>query len=165
MIPDEYLSAMADLANHHITGIAVMGDTPFDCPLVSHVEGNLWQGGTPADAGGVPAFFQYVLNLYPWVPYQVPEGTTVLRQELYDSGAGVPSDVIDRLADWVNEKRALGPTLVHCQAGLNRSALVAAYALMKAGRTADEAITLLRTQRSPAVLCNFTFESWLRAQP
>jgi protein-tyrosine phosphatase len=54
-----------------------------------------------------------------------------------------------------------GKTLVHCQAGLNRSGLVAAVALMKLGRTADEAIKLLRDSRSPMVLCNDTFVSQL----
>lgn len=146
-LPSEFAAQMADLVSHRIEGIAVMGDTPFSCPLVSHVEGNLWQGGTPADGGGLPAYFDYVLNLYPWVGYPI------LR-------TGLPGTVI-RTAHWVNEKRALGPTLVHCQAGLNRSALVVALALMR-DRTAEEAIALLREKRSPAVLCNRAFEDWLR---
>lgn len=166
-IPAEFLSQMADLTSHHIEGIAYHGETPFDMPLVTQVEGNLWQGGTPATYPpyAVPGYFQFVLNLYPWESYKVPKGTEVKAVPLYDSFNGVPlATVMDELADWVNEKRAIGPTLVHCQAGLNRSGLVTAYALMKAGRTADEAISLLRAQRSPAVLCNEAFEKWLRSR-
>ena len=72
---------------------------------------------------------------------------------------------VDAIAAWVNAGRRSAPTLVHCQAGLNRSSLVAARALMLEGRSADEAITLIREQRSPACLCNPAFERWLREQP
>mgnify|MGYP001561544085 FL=1 len=61
----------------------------------------------------------------------------------------------------VNGFAKRGPTLVHCQAGLNRSGLVAANALRLRGMPASEAIALLRRQRSPAVLCNSAFEEWL----
>lgn len=164
VVPAEFLSQMADLTSHHIEGIAAMGHTHFNCPLITHVEGNLWQGGTPADVGKVPAYFQFVLNLYPWENYAVPEGTEVKALKLYDAGEVPDPAVLEELAAWVNEKRAIGPTLVHCQAGLNRSALVTALALIRSGSTPDEAISLLRKQRSPAVLCNSSFEKWLRSQ-
>lgn len=161
-VPVEFLDSMADLTSHRIEGIAVMGNTPFDCPLVTQIDGNLWQGGCPDR--GVPAYFQFVLNLYPWVTYPVPETTTIRRERLYDSG-DVPSPaVLYELAEWVNEKRAIGPILVHCQAGLNRSALVAGLALVLGGMTPDDAIALLREKRSPAVLCNTAFEQFLRSQ-
>jgi len=55
---------------------------------------------------------------------------------------------------------------VHCQVGLNRSSLVAARALVLSGE-ADPAgaVALLRARRSPACLCNETFESWLLGEP
>jgi len=65
----------------------------------------------------------------------------------------------------VNACREDGPTLVHCQAGLNRSSLVAARALVLGGMTADDAIALIREKRSPACLCNPAFERWLRQPP
>lgn len=162
-IPPEFLSQMADLTSHRIEGITILGDARFDCPIVTQVDGNLWQGGCPE--WGLPAYFRYVLNLYPWVKYGVDAGTTVLKVEMFDSN---DPDRIDRprlesLADWVNEKRLLGPTLVHCQAGLNRSALVTGLALIRSGMAADDAIQMLRAKRSPAVLVNATFEAWLRA--
>lgn len=82
---------------------------------------------------------------------------------LYDDAGGVDGTTIDTIAKLVNECRREGKTLVHCQAGLNRSALVTARALMLDGMSADDAITLLR-KRSPMVLCNLTFEAWLREQ-
>lgn len=51
--------------------------------------------------------------------------------------------------------------LIRCQAGVNRSGLVSALVLMIAGYQAAEAIALLRQRRSPVVLSNRHFESWL----
>jgi protein-tyrosine phosphatase len=63
----------------------------------------------------------------------------------------------------LNDFRREGPTLVHCQAGLNRSSLVAGASLILGGRfTPDEAIDYLRANRSKAVLCNQSFEEYLR---
>ena len=162
----EYASQLADITSHHIEGIAVMGDTPFSCPLISHVEGNLWQGGTPADSPRreVPPFFTFVFNLYPWQSYNVHPETTVYVHKLYDGREMPDIEQLEATARTVNEARAKAPTLVHCQAGLNRSALVVGLALIRSGMTADAAIALLREKRSPAVLCNQTFERWLRTQ-
>lgn len=163
-----FADQLADLTSHHIEGIAVMGNTPFTCPIISHVEGHLWQGGyleTSAKSTPLPGF-EYVLSLYPWRRYD----TVAYRREerLYDHGDVPDQALLEELADWVNEKRLIGPTLVHCQAGLNRSALVTALALVRAklpltAKTPSDAIALLRDQRSPAVLCNSAFERWLLA--
>lgn len=53
--------------------------------------------------------------------------------------------------------------LVHCQAGLNRSGLLAAVTLVKMGKQPSDAIDLLRAQRSPLVLCNEAFENYVRS--
>jgi protein-tyrosine phosphatase len=59
-------------------------------------------------------------------------------------------------------------TLVHCLQGLNRSALVVARALMFLGRTADEAVTLVRQRRGLdegfGALGNEQFVRWLEAE-
>ena len=69
---------------------------------------------------------------------------------------------INEIATEVVEALDVGPTLVHCQAGLNRSGLVAARALMLLdGRSAAQAINDVR-RRSPVCLCNETFTNWLR---
>ena len=56
---------------------------------------------------------------------------------------------------------------MHCQAGLNRSSLVVAIALLLSGEvsTGQEAIDLIREKRDPACLCNPAFEKWVRSQP
>lgn len=107
--------------------------------------------------------FDAILNLYQWGDYVVPEGVEQLTVEMYDSLDEI-SDQIDELADqvirWLKDGKRV---LVHCQAGLNRSSLVVARVLMKRHEmTADEAIKLIREQRSPVCLCNETFESYLR---
>lgn len=152
-----------DLTSHHIEGIAREGHTPFAVPLISHIEGNLFTGGC-IDSVPLPESIQHVVSLYPWEAYHLHHGVlSVVAVKLYD-GPEVP-DVpqIHALAEWINVCLSHGPTLVHCQAGLNRSGLLGSLALIKGGRTPDEAIALLREKRSPAVLCNTAFERYLRS--
>ena len=59
--------------------------------------------------------------------------------------------------------------LVHCTEGLNRSGVVIARALMEMGRSAPEAIELVRRGRGPSVdgfpaLGNEAFIAWLKAE-
>jgi protein-tyrosine phosphatase len=53
--------------------------------------------------------------------------------------------------------------LVRCYSGYNRSGLVVAHALVSRGHSADEAIRLIRTRRSPWALHNGLFVDYLRA--
>ncbi|PZH06438.1 protein phosphatase [Streptomyces sp. NTH33] len=53
--------------------------------------------------------------------------------------------------------------LVRCYSGYNRSGLVVAHALIRQGRSADEAIRLIRARRSPWALHNELFVAYLRA--
>lgn len=150
------------------SGVATMGmgrkdGGYFDCPLITHVEGNLWQGGC---IGGVklPDDFKFVVSLYPWERYKLGPITEYYEFKLYDS-----TDEPDRqewlpVASTINDCLDHGKTLVHCQAGLNRSALASTLALCLRGREPEEAIQLLREKRSPVVLCNETFERWLLAK-
>lgn len=142
----------------------------------------LFQGGTPDEEvlgcpapdhhydrlghrGGVayPVFpFDVVLTLYadaqpaPWgvreYRFGFPDGLLV------DDHA---REVLE-LAHLAHQAWRSGRSvLIRCQAGVNRSGLVTALVLMIAGYRADEAITLLRQQRSPLVLSNRHFEEWL----
>lgn len=143
-----------------MAGIAVHGDTPFDVPYISEIADNLWQGGC-ANGLILPRNIRHVVSLYPWESYTTRhEVKSELSVVMYDSEHQAFAQV-DAIAAWVNSCRADGPTLVHCQAGLNRSSLVAARALMLDGMSAVDAIELLRTKRSPACLCNASFERWL----
>jgi len=150
---------LADLSTHRIEGIARMGNTPFSVPLFSEVNNMLWQGGCPV--GEAPDEFAYIINLYPWEPYATKQHQEAHIHTMYDSHEIADTRLIEYLADKVNDCRKKGRTLVHCQAGLNRSAFITALALIRDGMKAEEAIALLRQKRSPAVLCNQAFEKFL----
>ncbi len=141
--------------------MAVHGNVPFDVPYLSEITDNLWVGGC-ADGLILPGFIQHVVSLYPWESYLLRhELMSQIAVRMYDSIDGPDRDVVVTLARWVNVCRKTGPTLVHCQAGLNRSNLVAGMALIMGGIAPGldpkDAIALLRDKRSPAVLCNPSF--------
>jgi protein-tyrosine phosphatase len=68
---------------------------------------------------------------------------------------------LNLLVEFTRYAKDLGPTLVHCQAGLNRSGLICALALVADGCAPADAITLLRERRCSAVLCNEAFERYV----
>jgi len=152
-----------DPTRQRMVGVSRHGLLSFDVPFVSEIDHNLWVGGCE-DGLVLPDFISHLVSLYPWESYQVDHDLlSTLAVTMYDSEEQ-SFDQVRIIADWVNECRKTGPVLVHCQAGLNRSSLVVARALMLAGRSAEEAIELVRSKRSPACLCNPSFERWLRDQ-
>lgn len=169
MSSEDYIKSLeADFQNHHIEGYAraAMGqgyNGKFKAPLVSHVEGNLWQGGC-YDGVFLPRDFKYVVSLYPWEKYKLPRETARLEFKLYDSADMPEAAELYNIARIINAFCDSGQTLVHCQAGLNRSGLLAGLALVLKGYTPEDAIAKLRESRSPVVLCNQTFENWLLNQ-
>lgn len=149
-----------DPRERRMRGIATHGRTPFDVPYISPIAENLWQGGC-TDGLVLPDEIVHLVSLYPWEQYTTHQNVrSVLSVVMYDS-LDQSFEQVDAIAAWVNVCRKDGPTLVHCQAGLNRSSLVAARALMLEGRTARASIDLLRAERSPACLCNTAFEEHL----
>jgi Dual specificity phosphatase, catalytic domain len=141
-------------------GVTVHGGMPFDVPIISEIGPNLWQGGC-RDGLILPGFVRHLVSLYLWEHYRVQhELDSVLIVRMYDSQEQT-FEQIEVLARWVNVCRTTGPVLVHCQAGLNRSSLVAARALMFEGTSAADAIAAVRKKRSPACLCNPAFEEYL----
>lgn len=160
-IPDYTAIPMqVDPHQQRMRGTAVHGDTPFDVPIISHIEGNLYIGGC-RNGLVLPDHIKHVVSLYPWESYRVEHGlhsqTAVV---MYDDASGVNDTVLD-IAEWAASRVLSGPTLIHCQAGLNRSGLIGALVLMLNGRTPTEAIDLIRTKRSPACLCNEAFVRYL----
>jgi hypothetical protein len=150
-----------DPQRQHMVGVSAHGLMRFDVPFISEIVPGLWLGGCE-DGLILPSFIEHLVSLYPWERYTVNhELHSTLEVRMYDS-VDQAFDQIDGIAAWVNICRSAGPTLVHCQAGLNRSSLVTARALVLSGLTADEAIALIREKRSPACLCNPSFERWLR---
>ena len=152
-----------DPRQQRMRGIAVHGETPFDVPYVSEIADNLWTGGC-TNGLVLPAEVKHLVSLYPWESYTLRhdlDSALVVRQ--YDALA-VDEELVRGVAEWVNVCRKTGVTLVHCQAGLNRSGLVAGLALVLSGMTPADAVALMREKRSPAVLCNPTFAAWLHSQ-
>ncbi len=75
-------------------------------------------------------------------------------------------DVAAFIASLVGSGRKV---LVHCTEGLNRSGVVIARALMEMGKSAPDAIELVREGRGPSVdgfpaLGNQAFTAWLDAE-
>jgi protein-tyrosine phosphatase len=150
-----------DPLTQRMSGVAVHKNMEFDVPFISHVTGNLWHGG--CEAGLVlPEFIENLVSLYPWERYKVKhpmQSETYVR--MHDAHGEFDVEQVEAIARWVNVCCERGPTLVHCQAGLNRSSLIAGVALIFGGMSPEVAIKTLREARSPAVLCNSTFEDWL----
>lgn len=143
-------------------GIAHHGHTPFDVPFVSHIVGNLYSGGCESGLT-LPHKIKHVVSLYQWEQYwAMHELDSSLTVKQYDN---LTTDLtrIKATVQWAVHAVESGPTLIHCQAGLNRSGLISALTLLEHGDvdTADEAIDLLRERRSPAVLCNPAFVEFI----
>lgn len=149
-----------DLTSQHIQDfMPIWGEV---IPLVSHIKGNLYVGGCKDGARLMPGI-KNIVSLYQWGKYDI-EGLDVhrLEYEMYDDGNAVDSERVQAIASTAAVLVSEAPTLIHCQAGINRSNLIAAQVLMKLhDMTAREAIALLREKRSHFVLANKRFERWL----
>lgn len=150
-----------DPLTQRIGGTAIHGNTPFNAPFISHIVGNLYQGGC-TNGLVLPEKIKHVISLYKWERYTIKhEGVKRTEITMYDASQEPDREEVISLAKLVHESCKDGPTLVHCQAGLNRSSLIAGAALVLDGYSPEEAIKLLRSKRSPACLCNQTFEKFL----
>lgn len=149
-----------DPQKQRMSGHARHGNTPFDVPYMTEIIPKLWQGGCRKGLI-LPHFIDVVISLYPWERYTIEHDAERFETVMYDS-LDQAYDQVDTIAKQVNDLLSEGKTvLVHCQAGLNRSSLVVACALMAHGYTAKGAIKRIRTFRSPACLCNPSFEKYL----
>lgn len=145
-----------------MSGITAHGNKQFDVPFIQQITDNLWMGGCQKGLV-LPQFFKHIISVYPWEQYTVKhEMESMLAYKLFD-GPGNDLEVTNDIARWVRACALNGPTLIHCQAGLNRSALITAKVLMLEGMSSSEAIARLRVVRSEAVLCNVEFEEHLRS--
>ena len=127
---------------------------------------DLLHGGSSAfgiqDATVTKEHFDTVITLYAWArpaDWFVKE----IRFGILDSDMGdfdmneIHRLVLDAHGDWKAGKRVL----IRCQAGINRSSLIAALVLIRDGYSAKKAIDLLREKRGGAVLANANFYDWL----
>ncbi|MFF7972190.1 dual specificity protein phosphatase family protein [Streptomyces sp. NPDC007905] len=140
----------------------------------SEIEPGLWMGGHEfrGRSGGLELAV---------VRDQFDVVQTLLRLPGYGPGPGaehhvwpIPDGPLDgtqlagvmRLARSAQEALDAGRSvLVRCYHGYNRSGLVVAHTLVRRGRTAEEAIELIRARRSPWALHNELFVEYLRTGP
>lgn len=152
----------ADFESHPIEGYLHTGER-LSVPLISHIEDNLFVGGCIQDID-LGDFFSHVFSLYMWEQYKTDPSTKRIEVKMYDSRHDpIDIETVESMSDEVVAALADGGNvLVHCQAGINRSNLVATRVLMKwKGLSARDAIRLLREKRSSLVLSNKTFSDWL----
>lgn len=146
----------------------------WDFPLHSEILPGLWMGGT--DDEDTLDFatdlhksreitkdkFDSVVTLYAWAR-PADWLVTEFRYGYYDSDIEhidfnlLYSAVDFAYASWKSGQRVL----IRCQAGINRSGLVTALVLIKDGYSPEQAIDLLRAQRSRYVLINRDFEKFI----
>ncbi|HEU4527846.1 MAG TPA: dual specificity protein phosphatase family protein [Actinomycetota bacterium] len=102
-----------------------------------------------------------------WAP-PVPTGRIYMSFPIEDEDEVDPK--VREVASFVAALVGSGRTvLVHCTEGLNRSGVVVARALMMMGRSAEDAIGLVRERRGPSAdgfpaLGNDSFVAWLRSE-
>lgn len=128
----------------------------------------LYVGGHDAQAGvdcKVADQFDLVVSLYERYGWGPGEGVVHLTHRMMDGeleeGHHSRLHELAEHVQWAIERGE--KVLVRCQAGLNRSSLVAALALIKIGLAPEEAIQRIRTHRSPYALFNQHFETYLRS--
>lgn len=129
---------------------------------VHQIDGNIWMGSAPIKK--VDDSFDYIINLYAGARYSL-QSHQVMVFALMNDEALIPNErLLHNLADTAVEFAKRGKTLIHCQAGLNRSGLITGLTLIKQGMHPQIAIDLIRRKRSPQALFNKTFADWLLAQ-
>lgn len=121
------------------------------------IRDNLFLGSLPASI----MTFKFVFAMNGRPTYHVPIGTMVVCRP-FDDAPYIPNEeMLHDTAQMILKYSKQGPTLVHCAAGINRSAMVLALALIHDGMKPEDAIALIRTKRSKLCLSNETFEQWL----
>jgi hypothetical protein len=129
----------------------------------------LWQGGCTYD-GGIVGHYEAIVCCVPQ-PYCLCCPTAPEHDHLFLPMGVAPAMYLpatwrlEQAATFVARHVKLGHrTLVHCEAGLNRSGLIVALSLIRGwGMDAQAAIDLIRQRRGQYALCNHEFTAWLVA--
>jgi protein-tyrosine phosphatase len=106
----------------------------------------IWQSGVPEPG----EHWDAVIDLHGGEPPL--EDVELYVHWLIEDGPAPDFVTTRALADLVDDLRRDGKrVLVHCAAGINRSGLISAAALIRAGWTADEAVATVRAARTGAL--------------
>jgi hypothetical protein len=112
----------------------------------------IWQSGSPEPG----EHWDVVVDLDCDLP-ALPGVGLYVHWPIVDGPLPLDRDLLVALADMVGSlRRADKRILVHCAGGINRSALLCAVILMRAGSTAAEAVDTIRARR-PGALDNAEF--------
>lgn len=163
------------------TGLGSRGEAPDwgahygISELWSEIVPGLWVGGTDDEdvvrneeaCHAEPAItkddFDAVVTLYAWarpVDWFVEE----YRWGIMDGADALDTLKLLSVIEWAHERWSRGErVLMRCQAGLNRSSLIAAGVLILDGKSAEDAISLIRTGRSRHALFNREFVQTLKS--
>lgn len=117
----------------------------MDAHKIAH---NLWMGGRPSEEA-CQKFDVIVLC----AEEHQPDLACKTIKAPFDDSSLTPkeAEIAVKAARQVHELRKSKKVLVTCFAGVNRSGLVTAMALVLAGHTAEEAIRRIRKHRKPLV--------------
>lgn len=156
---------------------AALADTPW-----TEITPNLWVGGCEYASVGDSGLrewhkavvtdsdgFDTVITLWDgWNESYGPNGWSSIEHFTFPFPDGpLTHEVVDTVAEAAYQGMLAisrgDRLLVRCQAGLNRSALVAGVIMTSFGVTGEQAVSRIRHARSPWVLCNPDFEAYLSA--
>lgn len=140
----------------------------------SEIAPGLWMGGTRRDEtiGVVQPMlgfnrerpFDAMLTLYAWA---APADWGVEERRFGFPDRQVIEEyvpLIHELADWAHDRWSSGRrVLIRCMGGMNRSGLLVALTLVRAGHTPEAAIELIREKRHPWALNNHSFVRLIHA--
>ena len=152
------------------------GGLNFLPELYSQILPGLWQGGTSREQvidqpqlltkfHEVERQFDAVVTLYAWA---APMQWGIEERRLGFPDGELKAEYVPQLesiADWAHAHWASGRrVLVRCAGGMNRSGLITAMVLMRAGHSADDAVSFIRKGRSQWALSNESFVAYLQGR-
>jgi protein-tyrosine phosphatase len=126
---------------------------------IDQIAENLFVGGNPTQDEAEKFKFIVAMNHTP--NYRRPNETFLFVAPIKDEPGRPPIEFLRKVAKCAEAYVDQGPTLIHCTAGLNRSAMIAGMVLINKGMCADEAINLIREKRGQDALENEYFVAWL----
>lgn len=148
-----------------LVGVLESDGSPIDIPYITEILPGLYMGAVLPGAR-LPDEVRHVVSLHPQAGYAVGEKQQTYLQIDVPDGPLTDPQIFDAAAEWVSYIQGTDAVLVHCQAGLNRSALVMSLVLSRnEGMPGPDAVALIRSKRSLACLSNPEFEQYALAQP
>lgn len=174
MIPCPHCLGVAGRRCSLCSGVGRVDGVPYCDRPWDEVLHNLWLGGIHCQYTGAPDgncypedVFDLVIDLTGNPDFRPNPGVEFVEYPFPDA----PLDALHhaeledlaRLARTASQERGR-KTLVRCQAGMNRSALVVGLAMIQLGWPSGVAIEWMRSVRSPFVLFNPSFREYLRSR-